>query len=183
MKFEKTSLRDAYTITLETISDKRGKFTRLFDQKELAMAGFKKKIVQVNYTFSKKSGTLRGLHLQTEPYAETKIVSCIKGKVFDVIVDLRQNSPTFLKWHGEILSDKNHKMIYIPEGFAHGLQALTKNCGMLYFHSNFYQKTHEKGIRYNDPLIGIKWKLKVTEISDKDKNNPYLKKSFRGFKI
>ena len=183
MKFTIAKLKDAYIIHLEPRRDQRGFFERLFCQKELAKIGLKKAIVQINYTLTLKKGTVRGMHYQNPPFAEGKIVTCLKGEVFDCLVDLRQNSPTFLKWHGEILSEDNKKMIFIPEGFAHGLQTLKKNSQMLYFHTNSYNEGSEKRIKFDDPIIGIKWKLKVTEISAKDKNNPYLRKNFQGIKI
>jgi len=182
MKFNKLPLKEAYLIDLISLADKRGFFERLYCQKEFGLIGFNKKIVQINYTFSKKIGTIRGLHFQKAPFTEAKVVTCLHGKVFDVIVDLRQKSPTYLKWHGEILSERNHKMLYIPEGFAHGLETLTDNCSMLYFHSNFYRKISESGIKYDDPSIGIKWPLELGIISKKDKKLPYVSKIFKGLK-
>lgn len=180
MKFIKIELKGAYLIQLEPGCDQRGFFERIFCQEEFHKIGLKKKLVQINYSETKKAGTIRGLHYQLSPYSEVKIVTCLKGKIFDCIVDLREKSPSFLKWHGEILSEKNQKMMYVPEGFAHGFQALSDNCNTLYLNTNFFHQDSERGLRYNDPLIGIKWKLKVAEISDKDSERPFLKKNFKG---
>jgi dTDP-4-dehydrorhamnose 3,5-epimerase len=114
------------------------------------------------------------MHFQRPPKAEIKIVTCLAGSVFDVIIDIRQDSPTFLKWHGERLSPDNRKLIYIPEGFAHGFQTLEENSELLYLHTAFYSPAHEGAIHYNDPLVNIKWPLKVTTISGKDETTPYL---------
>src|SRR3972149_4354846 len=178
-KFIKLPLKGAYVIEPKPILDQRGFFERLFCQEEFSQLGFAKKIVQINYTLTKKDGIIRGLHLQKAPFLEAKIVTCLQGEIFDCMVDLRKGSPTFLKWHAEILSEKNHRMLYIPEGFAHGLQTLSPNCGVLYFHSNFYQKPSEERIRYDDPKIRIKWPGKIRVISPKDKINPYLKDNFQ----
>ena len=117
------------------------------------------------------------MHFQYYPKAECKIVKCIRGKLFDVMVDIRKNSPTFLKWHGEILTDDNFKIIYVPEGFAHGFQSLTDNCEALYFNTEFYDKSYESGICYNDPLINIKWLLELSDISEKDRNQKLIDKN------
>lgn len=180
MKFQKTPLKNAYLITLEPWKDKRGFFERLFCQKTFRQTGLKKPIVQVNYSLTKKAGIVRGLHYQLPPYTEVKIVTCLVGKIFDCIVDLRKNSPTFLKWYGVILSEENQKMLYVPEGFAHGLQALADNSTTLYLNTNAFHQSHERGLHYNDPLIGIKWKLKPTEVSRKDNQRPLLKRDFKG---
>lgn len=180
MKFIKTKLKDVYLIKLEPLNDKRGFFERLFCQKDFHRIGLKKPLVQMNYSVTKKTGTIRGLHYQLPPYTEAKIVTCLRGKIFDCVVDLRRGSPTFLQWHGEILSEKNQKAIFVPEGFAHGLQTLSDNSGVLYLNTNFFHPTHERGLRYNDPLMSIDWQLKITEISDKDSQRPFLKKNFKG---
>ncbi|WDN90096.1 dTDP-4-dehydrorhamnose 3,5-epimerase [Desulfosarcina sp. BuS5] len=123
------------------------------------------------------------MHFQRPPMAEIKMVRCICGSVFDVIIDLRKGSPSFLKWHGEILSSENMKMMYIPEGFAHRFQTLQPNSELLYLHTEFYSPEHEDGVCYNDPKIGIKWPLEVTEISDKDKSYPFLTQDFGGIQL
>jgi dTDP-4-dehydrorhamnose 3,5-epimerase len=130
-----------------------------------------------------KKGALRGLHFQYPPQAEIKIVKCVAGRVYDVIVDLRCDSPTFGQWHGEILSAQNMKMMYIPEGFAHGFQVLDENSELLYLHTQFYNPQCEGGVRYDDPMINILWPLKVTEISARDQNHPLLSKDFEGILV
>ena len=180
MKITPLPLKDSYLIFADPLEDNRGQFARIFCKKEFSAIGLKKDIAQINYSLTMQKGALRGMHFQYSPKAEIKMVKCICGKVFDVIVDLRKYSPTFLKWHGEILSDKNMKMMYIPEGFAHGFQTIEENCKLLYFHTEFYNPEFEGGIRYNDPLIGISWPLEVTDISSKDKNHPLLSDDFCG---
>ncbi len=183
MKFIKMPLKDAYLIKPDPTLDERGFFERLFCQKEFKKIGFKKTIVQINCSFTRKKGTIRGMHYQKPPHIEGKIISCLEGEVFDCIIDLRQKSSTFLKWHGEVLSAKNHKMIYIPEGFAHGFQTLRDNCCMLYLHTDFYHKQSEEGIKYDDPLFNIRWPQKIIDISIKDRNLSYLSQKFKGLKL
>ena len=180
MKFTETPLKDAFIINSEPLIDSRGMFERIFCKNEFNKIGLKREIVQINHSLTKKKGSIRGMHYQIPPFAETKMVRCIKGSVFDVIVDIRKCSETFLKWQGEILSSENMKIIYIPEGFAHGFQTLEDDCELLYFHTEFYNNNYERAIRHNDPLINIKWKIDITEISEKDKNHPLLNKIFQG---
>ena len=127
-----------------------------------------------------KKGTVRGMHFQYPPHAETKLVSCFRGKVFDVAVDLRKDSPTFLQSHAEILSNENLKTFLIPEGFAHGYQTLSDDCEMLYFHTANYVKEAEKGFNSTDPLLRIKWPLKISQISSRDKSHPSITSEFQG---
>lgn len=180
MKFTEIPLKDAFIINSEPLIDSRGMFERIFCKNEFNKIGLKREIVQINHSLTKKRGSIRGIHYQIPPFAEIKVVRCIKGSVFDVIVDIRKCSETFLKWQGEILSSENMKIIYIPEGFAHGFQTLEDDCELLYFHTEFYNKNYERAIRHNDPLINIKWKIDITEISEKDKNYPLLNKNFQG---
>jgi dTDP-4-dehydrorhamnose 3,5-epimerase len=180
MKFKELKLKSAYIITLDSFNDERGNFTRLFCKKELSKIGFNKEIIQINHSYTKKKSTVRGMHFQYPPHAEIKIIKCVKGSVFDVIIDLRKGSPTFLKWHGEILSEKNNKIIYVPEGFAHGFQTLEDNCELIYLHSNEYNKESEGSINHLDSKIGINWPLKISNISEKDLNIPFLDKIFKG---
>jgi len=180
MKFVQLPLKDAFIIEAEPFIDSRGLFERIFCKNEFNKINHKKEIVQINHSLTKQKGAIRGMHFQLPPYTEIKIVKCINGMVFDVIIDIRKNSLTFLNWHSEILSKDNMKMLYIPEGFSHGFQTLEENCELLYFHTEFYTPQYEKGLRYNDPLINIKWNLEVTEISDKDKNYPSIDKNFIG---
>ena len=172
MKFTELSLKGAFIVDLEKIEDERGFFGRLWCQNEFVQHKLNTNIVQVNMSFSKKKGTMRGLHLQKGSHAETKFIRCTRGSVFDVMVDLRPNSPTFKKWFGVELSAKNYRMIYVPEGFAHGFLTLEDNSEVYYFVTQFYNGKHEVGLRYNDPTINIEWPIPVSEITDKDKNHP-----------
>jgi dTDP-4-dehydrorhamnose 3,5-epimerase len=180
MNFTPLPLQGAYIIEPNLFADHRGKFSRLFCQEELKQIGHDKPIVQINHSLTKQIGTVRGMHYQKPPKAEIKMVQCLKGEVFDVLVDLRKNSLTFLKWHGEILSANNMKMMYIPEGFAHGFQVLENNSELLYFHTEFYNSPYEAGIRYNDPEINIEWLLEPVNVSEKDQNYPLLNSMFEG---
>ena len=180
MKFIETSLKGAYVIDVEYLKDERGGFSRLFCKNEFEKINHKGDIVQINHSVNKYKGTIRGFHYQSSPKSEIKIIKCIKGEVYDVIIDLRKNSPTFLKCHGEILSEDNQKMMYVPKGFAHGFQTMKDNTELIYFHTEFYDKDKEQGICYNDDLIKVSWPLKITNISEKDKNRSLLDKTFRG---
>ncbi len=183
MNFNSLPLQDAYIIEANPYEDHRGKFSRLFCQEELKKIGHDKQIVQINHSLTKEKGTVRGMHYQKPPKAEIKMVQCLKGEVFDVIVDLRKDSPTFLKWHGEILSSKNSKIMYIPEGFAHGFQVLESDSELLYFHTEFYSPLHEAGIKYNDPKININWLLEPVNISEKDQCYQSITSEFKGVVI
>ena len=183
MKIIQTSLNKSFVIKPEEITDKRGIFTRIFCEKKLNKILDGKRIVQINHSLTRSKGTLRGLHFQHPPKAEIKLVRCLRGRVFDVLVDLRKYSKTFLKWYGTILSGENMKMINIPAGFAHGFQTLEQNCEMLYLHTEFYSPLHEGGIRYDDLAIGIKWPLEITEISEKDRNYTLLAPEFSGIVV
>jgi dTDP-4-dehydrorhamnose 3,5-epimerase len=134
----------------------------------------------MNQSFTKAKGSIRGMHYQFPPNSEIKVVRCIAGAVYDVIIDLRKNSKTFLQWSGIELSAQKKNMLYIPEGFAHGFQTLIENCELVYFHSEYYTSGNEGGIRYNDPALRITWPLNVTEVSERDSNNPLLDNHFKG---
>lgn len=179
MIFEKTPLDNCYSIQLEKIGDDRGWFMRSFCKKEFSQIGHDKEWVQMNHSFTKNAGTIRGMHYQPLPFSEIKLVRCIAGKILDVVVDIRKNSATFMHWFSIELSAENQKMLYIPEGFAHGFQTLTDDCQLLYNHTAYYQKDAEAGIYYNDPALQIKWAMPVTTISDRDKNHPILN-NFKG---
>ncbi len=183
MKFTETVLKGSYVIDLEPMIDERGWFVRTFCKDEFRRIGHTAEWVQLNHSFTKKKGTIRGMHFQLSPFTEIKLVRCISGAVFDVIIDLRKSSSTFLKWFGVELSAENKKMIYIPEGFAHGFQSLTKDCELLYHHSALYTPGFEGGIRYNDKFVNINWPKKVTEISKRDKEHPLLNESYEGINI
>ena len=128
----------------------------------------------MNHSITRQRGTIRGLHYQSPPHTETRLVSCIRGEIYDVAVDLRPDSPTFLRWHAELLSPENGRGLLIPEGFAHGFQTLTDDCEIIYCHSRAYAPTAEKGLRYNDPAVAIAWPLAPTVISDRDQFFPLI---------
>jgi dTDP-4-dehydrorhamnose 3,5-epimerase len=134
----------------------------------------------MNHSYTGNASTVRGMHYQLAPYKEIKMVRCIAGRIYDVIIDLRAGSPTFMQWRGVELSALNKKMLFIPEGFAHGFQTLVENCEILYHHSAFYTPEAEAGIRYNDPTINIIWPLPVGTVSERDKNHPLLDNNFKG---
>jgi dTDP-4-dehydrorhamnose 3,5-epimerase len=175
-----TPIAGLWVLHRNPIGDERGYLERLFCADELHAVIAGKPIVQINHTLTTTRGTVRGLHFQFPPYAETKLVSCIKGEVFDVAVDLRHNSPTFLRWHGEILSADNHKTFVIPEGFAHGFQTLTDHCEMLYFHTSVYRADAEGGLNTRDPSLAIQWPLPVINMSARDESHPMLNDQFPG---
>jgi len=183
MKFINTSFEGLWVIEPEIKGDSRGFLSRLFCKNEFSFINLKKEFVQENLTFTKLKGAFRGLHYQVPPYSEIKLVRCIKGKVFDVIVDLRKNSKTFLKIFTIELNEEKLNMILIPEGFAHGFQTLTDNCLMLYLHTNFYNPKYECGININDPRINCSLPLRLSEISDRDKNHPFLTNEFEGITL
>lgn len=168
MKLIPTPLVDSYIIKIDQISDFRGFFARSWDKKIFEKKEIKFNIVQSNISFNKKKGTLRGMHYQTYPYQEAKLVRCTKGRIYDVIVDLRPKSRTFLKWYGIELSEKNHLTLYVPKGFAHGFQTLENNTELFYQMSQYYNPRYAKGIMWNDDVLKIKWPLKNPIISKKD---------------
>jgi dTDP-4-dehydrorhamnose 3,5-epimerase len=180
MTFTSTPLEGCYVIHPSPIVDSRGWFARTYCKNEFAGIGHTGEWVQLNHSFTNTKGTVRGMHFQFPPYSEIKLVRCIAGAVFDAVIDMRKDSATFLKWYATELSAQNKAMLYIPEGFAHGFQALAGNCELIYHHSSFYTPESEGGIRYNDPLIGIQWPLTVTEISPKDSQYSLLDKNFKG---
>lgn len=180
MKFIKTKIEDLFITKPDLFEDERGQFYRVFCKKDFKEINLEKDIVQINFSLSKHKGTIRGLHYQCPPKMELKMVKCIKGSVFDIALDLRKNSKTFLKWHGEILSSDNIKMFYIPEGFAHGFQTLEDDSELLYFHTEYYSPEYEAGLRYDDPVYNIKWPLEPTQISKRDNSFDYINKDFEG---
>ena len=184
MTFTETGLKNSYLIQFNPFSDLRGVFSRLFCENEFQGIGFDKKIVQINHSLTRERGAIRGLHFQKKPHCEAKIVRCIRGKAFDVLVDIRKNSPTFLQWCGVELSPEANNALFIPEGFAHGFQALKQNTELLYFHTEFYNKASEGILSYDDASIGIKWKLKAKRLSERDYFAPSVKElNFQGIEI
>ncbi|SFF18138.1 dTDP-4-dehydrorhamnose 3,5-epimerase [Thermoflexibacter ruber] len=182
-EFEHTLLSNLWLITPKPFQDERGLFFRFFCKKEFEKIGFSKEFAQLNHSINKLKGTIRGMHYQEPPFAETKLVRCIKGKILDVVVDIRQNSPTFLQHYAVELSAENKRMLLIPEGFAHGFQTLEDDTEILYHHTNFYTPSAERGLRYNDLMLNISWIMLPTAISERDANFPLLSKDFKGIFI
>ncbi len=172
MIFIKTTLKDAFIIELEQKSDQRGFFARAFCAEEFEAHGLKPTVAQCNLSFNYKKGTLRGMHYQTSPAAETKLIRCTYGAIYDVIIDMRPDSPTFLSHISVELSAENRRSLYVPEMFAHGYQTLTDHAEVTYQVGEFYTPGYEQGLRYNDPFFNITWPLPVTEISEKDSHWP-----------
>jgi len=175
MIFTPLKLEGAYLIDLEKREDERGFFARYYCEKEFESHGLETKWVQMNTTLSNEKGTMRGLHFQREPMAESKIVRCLRGSIWDVIVDIRKNSSTFGKWISVELKENNRTMLFIPKGFAHGFQTLVDYTELLYMHSEFYSAEQEGGIRFDDPSLNINWPLPVSIISERDKTHPLIK--------
>jgi len=169
MIFKETKLKGAYIIELEPLEDERGFFARSFCQKEFEEHGLNPRIAQCNISYNKKRGTLRGMHYQVAPYEEAKLVSCIRGAIYDVIIDLRADSTSYCKWFAVELSAENYKLLYIPEGFAHGFQTLEDNTVVFYQMSEFYYPECARGVRWDDPAFGIEWPLQNPILADKDK--------------
>jgi dTDP-4-dehydrorhamnose 3,5-epimerase len=170
--FTETELQGSYVIELDKRKDERGFFARSWCLRELESRGLNSRCVQANISYSLKKGTLRGMHYQIEPYAETKLVRCTRGAIFDVIIDLRPDSSTYKNWIGLELTEKNYRMLYVPHGFAHGFLTLQEDSEVTYQVSQFYHPESERGVRYNDPIFGIQWPMRVRVISEKDKTLP-----------
>ncbi len=174
VRFAPIPLAGSYLIHLDPHVDRRGIFARAYCAREFATQGLEINYVQSNISHNVHAGIIRGLHYQREPHAEVKLVRCIKGAIYDVIVDLRETSETYLGWFGAELSEDNGLMMYVPSGFAHGYQALTDGATAFYMVSHFYAPKVEGGLRYNDPRLSIPWPLEVSDISDKDATWPLL---------
>jgi dTDP-4-dehydrorhamnose 3,5-epimerase len=170
MIFTTTALKDALIVDVEEKHDHRGFFARSFCAQEFMAHGLKPTVAQCNISFNHKKGTVRGMHYQVSPATETKLVRCTKGAIYDVIIDMRPESPTFLSHFGVELTADNHRALYVPEMFAHGYQTLTDDAEVVYQVSEFYTPGYERGLRYNDPFFNIAWPLPVTEVSAKDLN-------------
>lgn len=172
MIFNQTPLKDAYIIELERIEDERGFFARSWCVKEFKQHGLNPNLVQCNVSFNKQKGTLRGMHYQAVPHGEAKLVRCTKGAFYDVIIDLRPDSPTFKQWFGVELTADNHKALYIPEGFAHGFQTLEDDTEVFYQMSEFYHPENARGVRWDDAQFGIMWPVEFAAISENDARYP-----------
>jgi dTDP-4-dehydrorhamnose 3,5-epimerase len=180
MIFKETRLKGAFSISLQKVEDDRGFFARTWCQDEFTSNGLNARLVQSNVSFNKLKGTLRGMHYQLAPHAETKLVRCTRGAIYDVIVDLREDSPTYLEWLGVELTADNRDMLYVPEGFAHGFQTLEDGAEVTYHVTEFYTPGAERGLRYDDPAVGIAWPLPVDVVSAKDAAWPLIERTATG---
>jgi len=168
MIFKRTQIEGAWVVDLECLGDDRGFFARAWCQKEFAAKGITAKLSQANLSFSQLAGTVRGMHFQRAPHKEMKVMRCLRGAVYDVVLDMRPDSPTYCQWHGEELSADNHRMLVIPEGCAHGFQTLMADTEVFYLVSEAYASDSEGGVRWDDSAFDIKWPLSVSEISKRD---------------
>lgn len=178
-----TGIEGLRVIERRRVEDSRGFFARVFCVQELAPAGWNRPVVQMNHTLTRLRGTVRGMHYQLPPYAEMKLVTCLRGAAWDVGVDLRAGSPTFLQWRAVELSDHNNRAVLIPAGVAHGFQALSDDCEMLYLHDQAYAAEMEAGVLATDPRLGIQWPLSITLQSERDLRHPPLAHEFTGIRV
>jgi dTDP-4-dehydrorhamnose 3,5-epimerase len=176
MKFIKTEISGVFIIEPELNLDSRGYFGRFFCKQEAIKAGIDFDIVQINKSFTQNKGTIRGFHYQNHPMWEEKIVQCTKGSIYDVVVDIRKDSPTYMKWISFELSEENKKMVYTSKGIMNGFQSLTDGCELLYFMSQYYSPEHGSGIRFDDPSLNVNWPIANPILSERDKKLPFLKK-------
>jgi len=183
MIFKKLDIQGVFQIELEKIEDNRGFFSRSWDKQKFEENGINSKLVQCNISFNKIKGTIRGLHFQTKPYEEAKFIRCVKGKVYEVFVDLRSNSKTFLKWGSIELDSNDITCLYVPEGFALGFQTLEDNCELFYQMSQWYKPELSKGIVWNDKTLAIKWPIKMSKISKKDLSLPNLEQILKELEL
>lgn len=167
----------------KAIEDHRGFLSRFYCAEEFREAGLNKPVAQINHTLTRNKGAVRGMHFQYPPHAETKLVSCLQGQIFDVAVDLRCGSPTFLKWHGVVLSKQNRLSLLIPAGFAHGFQTLTEDCELIYLHTESYHPESEGALNAADPKLAIAWPLPIAEISERDRDHKLIGQEFKGIAV
>ena len=173
MIIRETTLKGAFVIEMEKFEDKRGFFARAWSRKEVEANGLISRVAEINISFSKRRGTLRGMHYQVAPYEQVKLVRCTAGAIYDVIIDMRLDSPSYRKWTGVELTAENYRMLYVPERFAHGFQTLEDDTEVTYQVSQFYSPESERGVRYDDPVFQVEWPLPVEVISEKDIAWPY----------
>lgn len=183
MNIRPTRLSGVVVVDSTPSVDQRGAFVRCYCERELEDLISPRRVVQINHSCTRRIGAVRGLHYQRHPHAEMKMVRCLGGRVWDVTVDLRAGSPTFLQWHAEELSLENARMLVIPEGCAHGFQVLEEDSALLYLHTEFYAPEAEGGVRHDDPRIAIAWPLPCTDISDRDRNHQLLDRHFNGITV
>lgn len=174
MRFIETPLRDLLVVELESLNDERGFFARSFCVREFQKIGIDLSIVQCNVSFNEKAGTLRGLHFQAPPHQEAKLIRCTRGAIHDVVVDVRRGSPTYLRWYAVALTPSNGRMLYVPQGFAHGFQSLEDQSEVFYMMSEFYHPESARGLRWNDPALAIVWPLEDPIMSENDRRHPLL---------
>jgi dTDP-4-dehydrorhamnose 3,5-epimerase len=178
-----TPLGGLKLIQRKLMGDQRGYLERMYCSSELQSHVSGKSVVQINHSLTARRGTVRGMHFQYPPHAEIKLVSCLRGAVFDVAVDLRRGSPTFLQWHAEILTAENHRTLLVPEGFAHGFQTLQDDCELIYLHTAAYQPGAESALNAIDPMLGIQWPEAIVERSARDMGHPFLNAEFGGIAL
>lgn len=183
MNVLRTPIDGLFVVETTPHIDARGAFARLYCERELAQIIGPRRILQINHSRTAQVGAVRGLHFQYPPHAEMKLVRCLKGRVWDVAVDLRQGSPTFLRWYAEELTPDNRRMMVIPEGFAHGFQVLDRDSELLYLHTAFYTSEAEGGVRHDEPRLGIRWPLAVTDLSARDASHPMFDAHFQGIAL
>lgn len=182
-KITESSILGLKLIERQFLNDSRGFFSRIFCHKALDNAGWKQPVAQINHSFTSKRGTLRGLHYQQNPHSEMKLVTCIQGEIFDVAVDLRVGSPTFLNWYSEILSAHNGRSLLIPEGFAHGFQTLSDDVALVYCHSKAYITESEAALNARDPALAISWPIEISLQSSRDTKHRFIDKNFIGVSL
>ena len=182
-ELRRTTIAGVMIAEARHVEDERGFLTRRFSAGPFDAAGVSGRILQVNHTLTRRRAVIRGMHFQRPPCAETKIVACLRGEVFDVALDLRKHSSTFLQWHGEVLSRENRRALVIPEGVAHGFQTLTTDCELLYLHTAAYEPSLEGGVSAVDPRAGITWPLPIAEMSDRDRSHRFLPEDFDGITV
>jgi dTDP-4-dehydrorhamnose 3,5-epimerase len=183
MNLIESNLSGLYKVQPTPFTDDRGSFARIYCKKDFLSIGFNKEFVQINHSYNIFAGTVRGLHYQIPPFSDAKLIYCIQGSIFDIVVDIRENSSTFLQSYCIELSSENKLGIFVPEGFAHGFQTLQKNTLVVYHHTDYYSPDFEAGIRFDDPVLSIKWPLEVINMSDRDKSFQFIDNNFQSLKI
>jgi dTDP-4-dehydrorhamnose 3,5-epimerase len=183
LEFLPTPLAGLTVVRRTRVEDNRGFLDRIYSVADFDALGVRKPVAQINHTLTRRVGAVRGMHFQRPPYAETKLVSCLRGEVFDVAVDLRRHSPTFLRWHAEVLSAANQRSLLIPEGFAHGFQALAAGCELVYVHTASYMPDAEGAVNVRDPELKIAWPLAISELSERDSSHLFLTAEFKGIDL